>query len=424
MQKSHALRRTKRIALSLLLCATGLFILSLFLPPTLGAQALKSVAEAAMVGGLADWFAVSALFRRIPIPFISRHTAIVPRNKQRIADNLGVFVEERFLNAEALSRLVKQHDLSQKMAEWLTLPANQQRFARALKTVLRGLLTASNDEAINRFIRQAVNRAIDQIDFRHSAIILLESLTRENRHQAVLDTVIRQVVKLLEKPKTRQFVASQIAAWFQREYPTISRVVSSEWLGEKGAVKVAKLTDQILLDVASDPDHQLRRTFNRAVQLFIHSLQHDPKMTERMVRMKTWLKEDEHFALYIGQIWQDLRGWLTNDLDHEDSRIGVQLQRAAGWMGETLSRDPQLREAFNQHIEQTVRTVGPESARFLTRHISDTIKSWDDKLLVEQIEMNIGKDLQFIRINGTVVGGLIGLVLFALSQLPWLIQQL
>ncbi|WP_241622387.1 DUF445 domain-containing protein [Rosenbergiella australiborealis] len=424
MQKYQALYRTKRIALLLLISATGLFILSLFLPPTLGVEALKSVAEAAMVGGLADWFAVSALFRRIPIPFISRHTAIVPRNKQRIADNLGTFVEERFLNADALSGLVKQHNLSQKLADWLLVPANQQRFAQAIKTVLRGVLAASNDDSINRFIRQAVNRAIEKVDFRHSAVILLESLTRENRHQAVLDTIIRQVVKLLEKPQTRQFVAGQISAWFQREYPTISRVVSSEWLGEKGARKVASLTDQILLDVARDPDHQLRRTFNRAVKVFIHSLEHDPKMAERMTRMKQWLKEDEQFALYINQIWQDLRGWLHKDLDQDASRIGLQLQRAASWMGETLSQDPQLIASFNQHIEQTVRTIGPESARFLTRHISDTIKGWDDKLLVDQIEMNIGKDLQFIRINGTVVGGLIGLLLFALSQLPWLLQQL
>ncbi|WP_241607957.1 DUF445 domain-containing protein [Rosenbergiella australiborealis] len=424
MQKYQALYRTKRIALLLLISATGLFILSLFLPPTLGVEALKSVAEAAMVGGLADWFAVSALFRRIPIPFISRHTAIVPRNKQRIADNLGAFVEERFLNADALSGLVKQHNLSQKLADWLLVPANQQRFAQAIKTVLRGVLAASNDDSINRFIRQAVNRAIEKVDFRHSAVILLESLTRENRHQAVLDTIIRQVVKLLEKPQTRQFVAGQISAWFQREYPTISRVVSSEWLGEKGARKVASLTDQILLDVARDPDHQLRRTFNRAVKVFIHSLEHDPKMAERMTRMKQWLKEDEQFALYINQIWQDLRGWLHKDLDQDASRIGLQLQRAASWMGETLSQDPQLIASFNQHIEQTVRTIGPESARFLTRHISDTIKGWDDKLLVDQIEMNIGKDLQFIRINGTVVGGLIGLLLFALSQLPWLLQQL
>ncbi|MBT0725911.1 DUF445 family protein [Rosenbergiella australiborealis] len=424
MQKYQALYRTKRIALLLLISATGLFILSLFLPPTLGVEALKSVAEAAMVGGLADWFAVSALFRRIPIPFISRHTAIVPRNKQRIADNLGAFVEERFLNADALSGLVKQHNLSQKLADWLLVPANQQRFAQAIKTVLRGMLAASNDDSINRFIRQAVNRAIEKVDFRHSAVILLESLTRENRHQAVLDTIIRQVVKLLEKPQTRQFVAGQISAWFQREYPTISRVVSSEWLGEKGARKVASLTDQILLDVARDPDHQLRRTFNRAVKVFIHSLEHDPKMAERMTRMKQWLKEDEQFALYINQIWQDLRGWLHKDLDQDASRIGLQLQRAASWMGETLSQDPQLIASFNQHIEQTVRTIGPESARFLTRHISDTIKGWDDKLLVDQIEMNIGKDLQFIRINGTVVGGLIGLLLFALSQLPWLLQQL
>ncbi len=422
MSKRHSLRQTKGVALSLLLAASALFILTLFLPATLPLQALKSVSEAAMVGGLADWFAVSALFRRIPIPFISRHTAIVPRNKVRIADNLGQFVEQRFLSTQALTTLLQRYDPSQKLAEWLLTAENQRRFANALNSVLRGLLTASDDTAINQFIRQAIHRAIDQVDFRRSAVIMLESLTRENRHQAVLDTVIRQVVKLLEKPETRQFVAQQIGAWFQREYPTISRVVSSEWFGEKGATKVAHLTDQILLEVARDPNHQLRRAFNRAVRQFIYRLQRDPQMSERMSKIKRWLKEDEQFALYINKIWGDVRHWLNDDLQREDSAIGLQLQRAAQWLGTTLSEDSKLRASFNQYLEQVVVSIGPGCARFLTRHISDTIKSWDDKLLVEQIEMNIGRDLQFIRINGTVVGGLIGLVLFALSLLPQLFR--
>lgn len=423
MQNRLAFNRMKHLALLLLLCATGLFIVTLFLPASWPVLALKSMSEAAMIGGLADWFAVSALFRSIPIPLIGRHTAIIPRNKPRIADNLGQFIEQRFLNPEALTALLRRSDPVNWLARWLLVPANQTQFSGMLNTVLKGILSASSDQAINRLLHQAVNRGMDQLDLRRAAISLLTSLTRENRHQALLDTIIRQLVTLLAKPTSRQLITEQITAWFQHEYPTFSKLVSGDWMGEKGANKLAQIVDKLLLDIAEDPNHQLRHAFNRSVKHFLRQLQQDPQMLLRMEKFKGWIKADPDFARYIQQLATDLRQWLINDLSKADSTLARQLQAAAGWLGRKLHSDAQLRTSLNQYLEQGVLIAGPQTARFFTGYISTTIKQWDDQELVAQIEQHIGRDLQFIRINGTLVGAVIGLLLFVLSQLPALIHS-
>ncbi len=422
MDKASGLKNTKRLALCLLIIASAIFVTTLFLPQTLPVQAIKSVAEAAMVGALADWFAVSALFRRIPLPFIGRHTAIIPRNKQRIADNLGRFVEEKFLSTDSMIALLRRQAPAEKLAGWLVVPENAERLSRLMCQLISGFLNAGNDQHIRRFLRQGILRAIDSVDFRHTAVLLLEGMTRENRHQALLDALIEQVVKVLDNPESRQFIAGQISRWFRQEYPTMARLVSVEWLGEKGADKVTSMVDALLLDVAQDQHHQLRDGVNRSVNRFIEALKHDPQMQRRAEQLKTWLKEDETFNQYTVGLWDDLRLWLTEDMQRPGSATARQISQATRWAGEALQKDPQLRASLNQHLEQAALQAGPEFARFLTRHISDTIKGWDNQQLSAQIEQNIGRDLQFIRINGTLVGGTLGLLLFAVSQLPLLIQ--
>ncbi len=422
MDKISALTRTKRLALCLLTLVSCVFVATLFLPQTLAVQAIKSVAEAAMVGALADWFAVTALFRRIPLPFIGRHTAIIPRNKQRIADNLGRFVEEKFLSTDSMITLIRRHDPAQKMAQWLSAPENAARLSTLIRQLIAGFLRAGNDQNIRRFLQQGIHRAIETVDFRQAAVLLLESLTRENRHQELLDALIKKITEMLANPESRQFIAGQISQWFSKEYPTMARLVPVEWLGEKGAGKVTAMIDTLLLDVAQDQHHQLRDSANRMVMRFIESLKTDPQMQDRAERLKVWLKEDETFNRYTTGLWDDLRDWLQQDLSREDSVTGAHLSRATLWFGRTLGDDPQLRASFTHHLEQAIVQGGPDVARFLTRHISDTIKSWDDRQLSAQIEQNIGRDLQFIRINGTLVGGVLGLLLFLLSQLPLFIQ--
>ncbi|MGK3143181.1 DUF445 domain-containing protein [Pantoea sp. C2G6] len=418
MDKQYELKRTKRLALLLLLLAAATFIVTLFLPPGFWVSGVKAIAEAAMVGALADWFAVVALFRRVPVPFISRHTAIIPRNKDRIGENLGRFVQEKFLDTDSLLNLIRRHDPSQLLAQWLSAPGNADRVGRHLLQVMRGFLDLTDDTRIQNFMRRAVHRAIDKVDLSQTSALLLESLTKNNRHQALLDAAIEQLLKLLHKPATREFIALQLVRWLKREHPIKAKMLPTEWLGEHSAELVANAVDSLLDDVALDQGHELRLGFNRAVERLIVKLQNDPEMAARAEEIKGWLKEDASFNRYIGELWNDMRGWLKADLNSEDSRVQEKVRDAALWLGQTLAADPALRDSMNQHLEQAARSVAPEFASFLTRHISDTVKSWDARDMSQQIELNIGKDLQFIRINGTLVGGTIGLILYLLSQLP------
>lgn len=424
MDKQHELKRTKRLALLLLLLAAVTFIVTLFLPPGFWVSGVKAIAEAAMVGALADWFAVVALFRRVPVPFISRHTAIIPRNKDRIGENLGRFVQEKFLDTDSLLNLIRRHDPSNLLAQWLNTPGNADRIGHHLLQVMRGFLDLTDDARIQTFMRRAVHRAIDKVDLSQTSALLLESLTKNNRHQALLDAAIEQLLKLLHKPSTREFIAMQLVRWLKREHPIKAKMLPTEWLGEHSAELVANAVDSLLDDVALDQGHELRLGFNRAVDKLIVKLQTDPEMAERAEEIKGWLKEDASFNRYIGELWNDMRNWLKADLSSDDSRVQEKVRGAALWLGETLAADPALRDSMNQHLEQAARSVAPEFASFLTRHISDTVKSWDARDMSQQIELNIGKDLQFIRINGTLVGGTIGLILYLLSQLPQLIPLL
>jgi uncharacterized membrane-anchored protein YjiN (DUF445 family) len=424
MDKYQQLKRSKRLALSLLLVAAATFVVTLFLPPNFWVLGVKAIAEAAMVGALADWFAVVALFRRVPVPFISRHTAIIPRNKDRIGENLGRFVQEKFLDTDSLLALIRRHDPSQMLAQWLNTPGNADRIGRHLLQVMRGFLDLTDDERIQRFLRRAVHRALDKVDLTQSSALLLDSLTKNNRHQELLDAAVQQLLRLLHKPGTREFIATQIVRWLKREHPIKAKMLPTEWLGEHSADVVANAVDSILDEVAINQGHELRLGFDRAVQRLIEKLKTDPEMAERAEVIKSWLKEDESLNRYIGELWQDLRSWLKADLNSEDSRVQERVRLAALWFGETLAADEALRTSMNQHLEDAARSIAPEFAEFLTRHISDTVKSWDARDMSQQIELNIGRDLQFIRINGTLVGGTIGLVLYLLSQLPTLIHSL
>jgi uncharacterized membrane-anchored protein YjiN (DUF445 family) len=195
-------------------------------------------------------------------------------------------------------------------------------------------------------------------------------------------------------------------------------MLPTEWLGEHSAELVANAVDSLLDDVALDQGHELRLGFNRAVDRLIEKLKNDPEMAERAEVIKGWLKDDPTLNRYIGELWGDLRDWLKTDLNSEASKVQDKVRQAALWLGETLAADEGLRSSMNQHLEDAARSVAPEFAAFLTRHISDTVKSWDARDMSQQIELNIGKDLQFIRINGTLVGGTIGLILYLLSQIP------
>ncbi|MCO5782316.1 MULTISPECIES: DUF445 domain-containing protein [Citrobacter] len=421
MNKIAELKRAKRLALSLLLIAAATFVITLFLPPNFWVLGTKAIAEAAMVGALADWFAVVALFRRVPIPFISQHTAIIPRNKDRIGENLGQFVQEKFLDTQSLVALIRRHEPALLIGNWFSQPENAQRIGQHLLQIMSGFLELTDDARIQRLIKRAVHKAIDKVDLSGTSALMLESMTKNNRHQVLLDTLIAQLIALLQRDSSRTFIARQIVHWLETEHPLKAKILPTEWLGEHSAELVSEAVNSLLDDISHDQAHQIRHAFDRATFKLIDKLKNDPEMAVRAESMKSYLKEDEAFNRYLGELWADLRQWVKTDINADDSRVKQRIASAGQWFGETLVADSALRASLNGHLEQAAHKVAPEFASFLTRHISDTVKSWDARDMSQQIELNIGKDLQFIRVNGTLVGGSIGLVLYLLSQIPSLL---
>lgn len=424
MNKENELRRSKRNALLLLLIAAALFAITLFLPQNLWTNGVKAISEAAMVGALADWFAVVALFKRVPIPFIAAHTAIIPKNKNKIADNLAVFVQEKFLDPGSLVRLIRQHDPAQFIGQWLTAEDNARQFGRYLVSIMRNFLDITDDWRIQQWVKEALYAAIDKVDLTKSVASLLESLTKDGRHQALLDQAMQKLIVLLDQPSSREFIATQIVRWVKREHPIKSKMLPTEWLGENGASMVSNAVNSLLDDIGSDRGHAFRQSFDRILERFIARLQNDPQMAVRAEEIKSYLKNDPKLSQYIVELWGDLRNWIKQDLDREDSMLHARVAEAGLWLGNSISKDPALRHSLNQQMEVLAEKMAPDFAQFLTRHISDTVKSWDEKDMSRQIELNIGKDLQFIRINGTLVGAGIGLILYLISQLPLAIPML
>ena len=421
MDKSLALHRAKRFALACLLGSAVLFVAASLAPPSLWTALLRAMAEAAMVGALADWFAVTALFRRIPLPFLARHTAIIPRNKDRIADNLAVFVEEKFLSPQSLAGLVRRHDPAQRLSAWMAAPENAARLGGYMAQAVAGVLTLTDDRRIQAFVREALQAALGKLDLSRSLASILDTLTLDGRHQQLLDRAIVALAELLNREQTRAFIAERMVEWLQREYPKIEKLLPSNWIGEKSADTLADILDKLLTGIAEDPQHSLRQAFDRQLAGFVARLKEDPALRARAEEIKREILQGEAVNAYVGSLWESLRQWLRQDLARPDSALHAQASAATQWIGRALQEDAELRSSLNAHLEQAIASLSPDVAQLLTRHISDTIKQWDTAELSRQIELNIGRDLQYIRINGTLVGGLIGALLFGLS---WLMQWL
>lgn len=416
--QSLALRKAKRQALGLLLAVALVFVATGFMAPSLWVRCLQAVTEAAMVGALADWFAVTALFRRIPLPWVGRHTAIIPRNKDRIGDNLAHFVRDRFLDPASLLALIRKHDPAQWLAQWLTAPANSALLGRQAARLALAALEMVQDRQVQRFLMQSLRAVLAQVDLSRAAASVLTTLTQGGRHQQLLDDVLARIATTVQAGHTREFIAASIIEWLKREHPLKEKMLPSDWLGDKGAQMIAQALESLFDDIAHNPEHRVREALDAAVARLIERLQTDTGFAAQAEQLRHYLLHDEKLAGYLQALWTQLRQRLQADLADEHSHIARKAAAMGRWLGQSLAGDPALRQSMNARLERWSAALAPDMAQFLAEHISDTVKRWDAQELSELVELHIGKDLQFIRINGTLVGGAIGLLLFLLAQLP------
>ena len=409
------LRRMQYLALGCLALAMVVFIATLFMPSTFATRLIKAGAEAAMVGGLADWFAVVALFRH-PLGLRIPHTAIIPQSKNRIATNLADFVREKFLNPQVLTELIQRSDPAQRFASWLSTPSNARRVGRHAANLMGNWLDLVDDKRIQAFISDATKAVVGKLDFSQALGSVLEMLTKGGRHQQLLDAALGFVAEKLRDPALREKIAQRVVNWLKSEHKWKQMLLPTEWIGDQAAEAASSGLNRFLDEVANSPTHELRETFDLALKKLVRNLKTNEEFRRKGEEIKEYIQSNPELANYTRSLWQALRDWLSNDLESSSSQLQQQIERMGLWLGQKLAEDQELRTSINEHMQALASGAAPQFADFLTGHISDTVRKWDAQDMSRQIELSIGPDLQYIRISGTAVGCVIGILLFLVSH--------
>ena len=376
---------------------------------------LAAFSEAAMIGALADWFAVVALFRRpmrLPIP----HTAIIPRNKERIARGLSDFIQQNFLTAEAVVQRIAEFRPAHTLCQWLLKPENAETVASYATRFIAYALGAVDDERVRRFLHRTITSRLRQADLATTVAQVLDVLTENKRHHALLDAALNGLDELLAREDTQRFIAAEVA----KSAPLLKKI--SDWfkldLDERAALKIIEVAIAKISDVRRDRGHELRNKFDEAVAGFIARLKADSATREAVHRLRDELLENPALADYIGGLWQEFRAWLAADLERRPSITHERIAGMAMAFGQRLEADREIRQWIDEQILVAIPPLVAEHRAKIGRFIEDQINGWQEKKLVDELERHIGPDLQYIRINGTLVGGLAGLAIAATTQ--WL----
>ncbi|HEY0332633.1 MAG TPA: DUF445 domain-containing protein [Stenotrophomonas sp.] len=412
------LRRLRSLATGLLLVMLAGFVLSHAMGLRGGWAWLAAFCEAATVGALADWFAVVALFRRplgLPIP----HTAILPRGKDRLADGLAAFVRDHFLAPEALLEKLHAFDPAGRLGQWLSQPTQSKMLADMARGWLLQALDLLDEAAVRRAIQRFVVERLQSWNVAASAGEVLSLLTADGRHQRLLDEGLQRLGQWLDNEAVKARVSALIVRYARREWPklieTVNWVKPIDEIGDSLADRLARAALDEMQQVLVTPDHPLRQDYERWVEDYIRRLREDPELAARIDTLKQ--RAIAHPALqdYVQDLWSRIQQALRRDLERDDSAVARHLEQSLQSLGQSLSRDPALRDALNTHMLDAAGRLSTRLRSSVTEHIASTMKGWDERHLVEQLELGVGRDLQYIRFNGTLVGGLIGLVLHAIS---------
>jgi len=404
--QAQRLAAMRRIATGLLLAMGVVFVFAHVYQTALPWLAfVRAFAEAAMVGALADWFAVTALFRHplgIPIP----HTAILPRKKDRLGENLGKFVEQNFLAPDVVAEKIKNSDYAGAFARWLVRPEQAASVAAGLTALTPRLLRALDDADVRRFIKQQVLTYANQIEVAPLTAEFLTTLTAHNRHQELLTATMTQLSSLLDdnKPRIRQKVEQEVW-WILRKLA----------IDEKIYIKIVDAVEEYLTEVRESPTHALRRRFDESLAEFVDKLKTSADYREKAEALKRQLLESPALHAALENLWDEIKERIESDIALPNSRIKAGLETAVEGVSASLLKDAALRDKLNQWLREliveTIRTHGHHAASF----IADVVRKWDTETVTNKIELEVGRDLQYIRINGTVIGGLVGLAIYSLS---------
>ncbi|MDC8985508.1 DUF445 domain-containing protein [Mycobacterium marinum] len=404
------LRRMKLVALGFLVGATIVFLACRWVQAQGGAPLwvgyLGAAAEAGMVGALADWFAVTALFKHplgIPIP----HTAIIKRKKDQLGEGLGTFVRENFLSAPVVETKLRDAQVPSRLGKWLADSGHAQRVAAEAATVLRVLVELLRDDDVQHVIDRMIVRRIAEPQWGPPVGRVLQTVLAENRQEALIQLLADRA---FQWSLNAGVIIQRVV---ERDSPTWSPRFVDHMVGDRIHRELMDFTDK----VRRNPDHELRRSATRFLFEFADDLQHDPSTIARADTIKDQLMARDEVANAAATAWKTIKRLVLEGVDDPSSVLRSRIAETVVRIGESLRDDGELRDKVDDWMVRAAQHLVSQYGVEITAIITETIERWDAEEASRRIELHVGRDLQFIRINGTVVGALAGLVIFAIAHL-------
>ena len=406
LEQRRSLRRHRTVATALLVVMGIAYFAAVRLGlPGFWMDLLRAGTEAALVGGLADWFAVTALFRRplgLPIP----HTAVIPNSKDRIGLGLGRFIERHFLEPELVASRLRALGVSRRLGSWLAERRNADLVSDRLTVIAAFLFRSLNDQKLQRLVQMTLRRQLREVEPASALATLLAVLRRNGAHGRLLDRVLEAV---------RDYIAAH-----EDRILEIVETRSRWWVPKQVDRKVAKEITAGLLVYLEDihgRDHEARAAFDTAIDKLIADLRHEPRYRARVNAMRDRFLAAPEVNAYFQTLWQDLRVRLDQELAQPDSRLRQALSGVLRSLGTAIAEDADVQARMDRRVEEVVMTLIVPWRVEIGHFVADVVKSWETRTITDRVELAVGKDLQYSRLNGTLVGAAVGCALFALTQL-------
>jgi uncharacterized membrane-anchored protein YjiN (DUF445 family) len=400
------LAKMQRRATGLLVVAAGGFVLTRLFEaryPWLGF--VRATAEAAVIGGLADWFAVTALFRHplgIPIP----HTAIIQARKDRLGRTLGNFVQNHFLSRDALSARLGPMRIAERATEWVSRPENSRQIARQIAAAVAKGLEALPDEEMKDLVHEGVRQRLRATPVAPLLSNIVTLLRADNRHQELLGEAIRIAANAVES--NREAIRERIKAESPWWVPGI--------VDEKIYQRILGAIETMLRDIGGDPQHRLRAKFDATLERFVEKLESSPETIARAEALKEQFLADPVVEEFSSGLWRATRGAVVGYATRSEGESAGALERGISTMAASVLANPALLADIDRFVVDVAISAAEQYRHEVAELIAQTVAGWDPDVTARRIELAIGRDLQFIRINGTLVGGLVGLLLYTLSR--------
>jgi uncharacterized membrane-anchored protein YjiN (DUF445 family) len=407
--KQRDLRRMKAVATGFLLAATVVYTFAHW-QESAGAPAwvgfVRAAAEAGMVGALADWFAVTALFR-YPLGLKIPHTAIIPTRKDALGSSLSQFVSANFLSEYVVRDKVRRVEFTRRAGAWIADRGHAERVTKELATAVRGAVTVLRDEDVQELLEGAIVRPLIERQWAPPLGRLLGQVLADGAHHRLVDLVWDRTYEWVRDNRTLvlRVVGERAPSWSPR---FVDELVAEKVYGEVLSFAWA---------VKTDPEHQMRKAVDTFLAELSHDLRYDPATIERTEQVKNQLLEHPAVRNFVGTAWATTKKMILDAAEDPSSELRRRVTEGLMSAGRRLTEDAELRSKVERWLEETAAYVATHYATEITTLITDTVQRWDGQETSRKVELQVGRDLQFIRINGTVVGSLAGLAIHTFSVL-------